>query len=103
VGDFEGGRKKKFLNYKMCWSSKIHHFEKRIEAKINKLIKEKTTTKETRKTKGKDRSPNKRSHPKAQNTQWGALRAENMGPKPITSSMKQVEKAWCAHRVKLID
>jgi len=33
-----------------------------------------------------DQSPNKRSHAKVQNAQWGALRGENT--KPISSSKK---------------
>jgi hypothetical protein len=39
------------------------------------LLKEKHLTRE-REEKRKDRSPNKRRHPKAQNMQWGVLKGE---------------------------
>jgi hypothetical protein len=48
------------------------------------MKKGKTPGKGTREEKRKDPNPNKRLHLKVQNTQWGALRRENMKPKTET-------------------
>ncbi len=61
---------------------------------INKEInKEKTPSKGPREGKRKDPSPNKKSHLKVRNPKWGSLsenKTQNLGPKPITNSMKQI-------------
>jgi hypothetical protein len=44
-------------------------------------MKEKHLAREQKTKKKKDQNPNKRSHPKVQNTQWGALKGEIKKPR----------------------
>jgi hypothetical protein len=43
-------------------------------------MKEEHPAEEQEKKKRKDQSPNKRSHPKVQNAQWGSLKRKNTKP-----------------------
>ncbi len=58
--------------------------QKHLSTRHWEINKEKTPVKGVkgaREEKRKDWSPNKRPHSKVRNTQWGALRGENMKPK----------------------
>jgi hypothetical protein len=64
-------------------------------------MKEKHLASEQEKKNNRDRSPNRRSHPKMQNAQLGALKGEtqNLRPKLIPNRMKQIvqgdgQKTW---------
>ncbi len=58
---------------------------------IKKKKKEKTLNKGNREEKRKDQSPKKRQHSKTQMHNWELKeKSSNLGPKPITCSMKQV-------------
>jgi hypothetical protein len=59
------------------WGIHTHH----TYVILKYINKGKTPSKGTRKEKRKDQSPNKRTHQKAQNAQWGAQRGEIKKPR----------------------
>jgi len=60
-------------------NSTTQHYMIKSKECLNKKLKKKQPTRG--KKKRKDQSPNKKPHPKAQNTQWGTLKAEITKPR----------------------
>ncbi len=80
-------KKKMFYNSKKCiffTAPLALHFKNDLQSLRRWINKWKTPGKKMKEEKRKDQSPNKRPHPKVQNTQWGALKekTQNLGPKP---------------------